>query len=1431
MKTSYYFCCWWLVSRVLLVFVLGAATVAQSATTYQWTNLVAGVADGSWGSGANWTPAGPVGGVDNTAQFTQSVTNSAMLTLDGNSTIGNLFFGNTATNAIGWTINPGTPSTSALNLSVSSGTPSITVTNQSATLGVVLAGTQGFTLSGGVLNLNAANTYTGLTTVNSGALVLNNLNALAAGNSLNIAAGSVVQPKLAGTYANVTTTLNGSSRANSSFGGALDFHVTGTETWPGQIILNSATATVGSYGVTCNVTLSGQLTGGGSLTIRPEGGSSANHTATYTLSNPSNNYAGSTTMQVGTAELSATLKAGVKNALPVTTALTLDRAGNSGVVYFDLAGFDQTLAGLAADFSSNTVFNSSGTVATLTVSNSADTTFNGMIGASGKAGINLVKQGSALLVLNGTNSYTGSTTIGNGTLALNGIVTATSSFLITSNTTLQLALGAPGGLTNIVVNGNVTLAGQINVNDFGIVSNTTYPVIYYTGTLTNSGITAVPLAPCAFTIDTSVPHVVSLVVGQKYPLVEFFNTNFAVTTLTTNLSGYLRGAPAGPIWYEVRDQTNKMWDFGATLAVTPWNITVRHLRAGTNTVTIFAQDGSGNIQSNSIQLTLNLGAYPNVRPRPIPSEIWWGGISDNTGLTNYLQWPFVQKYQDGYLLHGAYWNGTLAWLLQSLSQNLQPFNTKFMPELAGNIPNPNTNSAAAELSNAGGKAAFYEANGIILSEFTHDYHMENMEPLCQVNPTWSTNDQVAWWTGDLSIASTNYPYTSGIWGDVFNGYYQLFPHVKVGHTSSPVWWPWDNYPALDGNRLAFTVTNSSGKNVPFSFTAHAIIASFVKIASTINHPYYSLQSDCPWDYFGFNGSLSTGAQNRQKIRTYEQFLQSRDCRHTLICNVSNAGSNYSGAVYYEVSSLSSMYLHQQEGGRANRYLHESWYWGVPSVVVPETLTGSYTHLALSAIKYLKGIKDTNGSLEQLNLTPTRTNGTLVQLQLQNNGDVQCLPALAGQSGTVPGVNTRYFTTNGMELTAAILTAEGLCFTNMLLPATTTNIIAVTLASGIIVATNENDSIEAFWNPQDPLGIVRDREIFSPLLNPLGLWEDTDIGGVGVGGGSALSGTNFTLLGSGADIWGTADAFHFVYQTNNGDGTITARVSSQLAADAWSKAGVMIRESTATGARNVFIGVTPNNGVSFQNRPVTSGLSYSTVAAGPVAPYWVRLTRSGTTFTAQYSANNTSWTTLGSSNVTGFATSALWGLAVTAHNTARASAATFDNITLPNAAPVLTTIGNQILIAGQTLTVTNSAFDLNVPPQTLAFGLVSAPTGVSLDSSSGVLTWRPAIAQSPSTNTISVQVADNGSPSLSATNSFNVTVIQPAKPIFGVAGWGNNQFSFTVNGDSGPDYIVSASTNLLNWSPLWTNFSPVLPFGFTNATTNFNQRFYRILLAP
>jgi regulation of enolase protein 1 (concanavalin A-like superfamily) len=175
------------------------------------------------------------------------------------------------------------------------------------------------------------------------------------------------------------------------------------------------------------------------------------------------------------------------------------------------------------------------------------------------------------------------------------------------------------------------------------------------------------------------------------------------------------------------------------------------------------------------------------------------------------------------------------------------------------------------------------------------------------------------------------------------------------------------------------------------------------------------------------------------------------------------------------------------------------------------------------------------------------------------------------------------------------------------------------------------------------------------------WTRNDIGAVGVPGTSSVSGTSATVNGSGADIWGTADAFTFLNRPMVGDGSITARVASVQNTNAWAKVGVMIRDGLGAGAMHATMVVTPSNGVAFQRRTATGGSSASTQVTGLAAPYWVRVTRVGNTFTAFRSPDGSAWTQVGSVTIA-MPANALMGLAVTSHNNAVLCQGAFSNIT-------------------------------------------------------------------------------------------------------------------------------------------------------------------------
>jgi hypothetical protein len=176
------------------------------------------------------------------------------------------------------------------------------------------------------------------------------------------------------------------------------------------------------------------------------------------------------------------------------------------------------------------------------------------------------------------------------------------------------------------------------------------------------------------------------------------------------------------------------------------------------------------------------------------------------------------------------------------------------------------------------------------------------------------------------------------------------------------------------------------------------------------------------------------------------------------------------------------------------------------------------------------------------------------------------------------------------------------------------------------------------------------------------WSTADIGNVGATGTASGGGGSFTVAGAGADVWGTGDAFRYVYMALTGDVTLVTEVTSEQFVANWVKAGVMMRESLDPGSRQAFMLVSPGKGLAFQRRVDTDGLSTSTSGGLLTAPYFVRLTRTGSTITASMSPDGATWTIVGSDT---FAmTSTIYvGLAVSSHVYGTLATATFASTTV------------------------------------------------------------------------------------------------------------------------------------------------------------------------
>ena len=176
------------------------------------------------------------------------------------------------------------------------------------------------------------------------------------------------------------------------------------------------------------------------------------------------------------------------------------------------------------------------------------------------------------------------------------------------------------------------------------------------------------------------------------------------------------------------------------------------------------------------------------------------------------------------------------------------------------------------------------------------------------------------------------------------------------------------------------------------------------------------------------------------------------------------------------------------------------------------------------------------------------------------------------------------------------------------------------------------------------------------------WQTLDIGNVGKIGSAAYSKGKYTVKGAGSAIGGTADSLRYVRQVSSGDCEIKLNVVSLTGAASAGKAGVMIRESLSSDAREAGVWVTPGSGIIFTRRTSTSGSTSITVLAGKKAPYWVRLTRMGDSFKAYYGTGGKNWTQFGATTTISISTNAYLGLGVCCGSTNMLATTVMDYVT-------------------------------------------------------------------------------------------------------------------------------------------------------------------------
>ena len=385
-----------------------------------------------------------------------------------------------------------------------------------------IGGTGGIVKQGpGTLTLSSANTYTGGTTINAGTLQIGSGGSLAAGSTVALAAP----------------------------GSTLDLSAAGAQSIGALSGVAGSSVLLGANALTLSPTGSSSFGG----TIGGTGGVTINGTGTETLTG-ANTYTGGTSIQSGTLAL------GPGGSLAGGSALTLASGGT-----FDISTAGNQAIGALA-----------GTGGTIKLgANTLSVSGGGTLDAAIQGTGGLTNTANAL-VLNGTNSYTGLTTVQGGSLtvgdashasasvagdvsvasgaALGGFGTVggsvtvqngghlaagspTGTFTVNTNLTLaqgsvlDFSFGAPGpnfstfgSGHNVAVNGNLAINGAtLNPIDAGGFGPGLYNLFTYGGTLTETNGGIIP--PSGFTIQNLTASKQVNLINTNGLTLNFWNAN------------------------------------------------------------------------------------------------------------------------------------------------------------------------------------------------------------------------------------------------------------------------------------------------------------------------------------------------------------------------------------------------------------------------------------------------------------------------------------------------------------------------------------------------------------------------------------------------------------------------------------------------------------------------------------------------------------------------------------------------------------------------------------------------------------------------------------------------------------------------------------------------------------------------------------------
>jgi hypothetical protein len=162
----------------------------------------------------------------------------------------------------------------------------------------------------------------------------------------------------------------------------------------------------------------------------------------------------------------------------------------------------------------------------------------------------------------------------------------------------------------------------------------------------------------------------------------------------------------------------------------------------------------------------------------------------------------------------------------------------------------------------------------------------------------------------------------------------------------------------------------------------------------------------------------------------------------------------------------------------------------------------------------------------------------------------------------------------------------------------------------------------------------------------------------------------------------------------------------------------------------------------------------------------------------------------------------------------------------NSAPVISDIPAQSVHFGTLLTIPTTVTDSDAPTNAVTLAIEGAPAGMTLNGTTGAISWTPAEAQL-GVYSVTLRATDNGTPAAVSTKTFQLTVTGSGARI-DVNRLANNLIELTITADAGHDYELQKSSDLVTWEALIrvpltaTTYQHLEPM-------NMPRRFYRLRL--